>query len=84
MTCQMAGCRWAWCPGCGRERRLARNPQVMRAHNRWDPATRAMVVCEGSGQLPRLNGHSQAVAGNGRTQWAAEDTAAAQRGEGAA
>jgi hypothetical protein len=61
MTCQTAACRWAWCPGCGRERRVARGGLVMRAHNRWDPATGVMVACEGSGQPPRLNGRSQAA-----------------------
>jgi hypothetical protein len=61
MTCQMAACRWAWCPGCGRERRLARGREMMRAHNRWDPANGVMVACEGSGQPPRRNGHSQAA-----------------------
>jgi hypothetical protein len=45
MTCQMAACRWAWCPGCGKERRLARSREVMRAHNRWNPVTCAMVAC---------------------------------------
>jgi hypothetical protein len=83
MTCQMAACGWAWCPGCGRERRLARGRGVMRAHNRWDPATRAMVACEGSGQPPRLNGHAQA-ARDSRTQLAAGDDAAARPCEGAA
>lgn len=42
---------WGWCGGCGRERRLATGG-VMCGHNRWDPATRAMVACEGSGQEP--------------------------------
>lgn len=84
MTCQMAACRWAWCPGCGKERRLARGREVMRPHNRWDPAICAMVACEGSGQLARRNGHAHAAAGTGRLEQTAGDAAAAQRGEGAA
>ena len=44
--------RWRRCPGCGRVRRLARQAAVMCRHNRWDPAARAMVPCEGSGQPP--------------------------------
>jgi hypothetical protein len=52
MTCQRTRCRWRWCPGCGRERRLARDRTVMCQHNRWDPAAGAMVPCEGSGQQP--------------------------------
>lgn len=80
MTCQTAACRWAWCPGCGKERRLACNGQVMRAHNRWDPATRAMVACEGSGQPPRLNGDPQAAAANGHAQRAVADAAASRPG----
>jgi hypothetical protein len=83
MTCQMAACRWAWCPGCGRERRLARGRGVMRAHNRWDPVTCAMVACEGSGQPPRLNGHAQA-ARDSQAQRPAGDAAAARSREGAA
>jgi hypothetical protein len=59
MTCQTAACRWRWCPGCGRERRLARGGTVMGAHNRWGPATAAMVRCEGGGQPPCPNGHVQ-------------------------
>jgi hypothetical protein len=84
MTCQMAACRWVWCPGCGKERRLARGREVMRAHNRWDPAVCAMVACGGSGQRPRRNGHSQAAAGTGRLQQTVGDAAAAQPNEGAA
>jgi hypothetical protein len=84
MTCQTAACRWAWCPGCGKERRLARGREAMRAHNRWDPAACAMVPCGGSGQLPRRNGHAQATAGTGRLQQTVGDAAAAQLGEGAA
>jgi hypothetical protein len=83
MTCQMAACRWAWCPGCGKERRLARGRRVMRAHNRWDLATCAMVACEGSGQPPRLNGHAQA-APDSQAQRAAGDDADLQPREGAA
>ena len=52
MTCQRTRCWWRWCPGCGRERRLARNGKVMCQHNRWEPALRAMVPCGGSGQEP--------------------------------
>jgi hypothetical protein len=84
MTCQMAACRWAWCPGCGKERRMARGREVMRAHNRWDPATCAMVACEGSDQPPRRNGHSQPAAGTGCPRQTVGDAAAAQRGERAA
>ena len=59
MTFQMAACRWRWCPGCGRERALTRSGTVMGAHNWWDPASAAMVWCEGSSQLPHLNRHTQ-------------------------
>jgi hypothetical protein len=52
MTCQKARCWWRLCPGCGRERRLARDGEVMCQHNRWEPALRVMVACEGSGQEP--------------------------------
>ena len=52
MTCQRTRCRWRWCPGCGRERRLARDGAVLCQHNRWDPVARAMVPCKGSGQQP--------------------------------
>jgi hypothetical protein len=52
MTCQTATCRWRQCAGCGRERRLARDDKVLCDHNRWDPASRTMVPCEGSGQGP--------------------------------
>jgi hypothetical protein len=84
MTCQMAACWWAWCPGCGKERRLARGRQVMRTHNRWDPSARVMVACEGSGQPPRLNGHGQATPGNGRAQRAREGAAVSRPGAGSA
>jgi hypothetical protein len=73
MTPQTAACWWCWCPGCGRERRLARGGAVVRGHNRWDPATRAMVWCEGSGQRPRLNGLTQLVAEDVPTQDAGGD-----------
>jgi phage terminase large subunit GpA-like protein len=52
MTCQRMRCWWRQCPGCGRERRLARDGKVMCQHNRWEPALRVMVPCEGSGQEP--------------------------------
>ena len=38
MTCQRTRCWWRQCPGCGRERRLARDGKVMCQHNRWEPA----------------------------------------------
>ena len=56
MTCQAATCRWRECAGCGRERRLARDGSVLCDHNRWDPASGAMVACEGSGQAPSPHG----------------------------
>ena len=83
MTCQTATCRWAWCPGCGRERRLTRKGLVMRAHNRWDPTAGVMVGCEGSGQPPRLTGYAQAVRESPALQAAGDDAAARPR-EGAA
>ncbi len=52
MASQPEDCRWGWCAGCGRERRLARAGGVMRPHRRWDPATAAMVWCEGSARPP--------------------------------
>lgn len=52
MTGQAANRWWRQCPGCGRERRLARGGTVMGDHNRWDSAAWAMVSCEGSGQAP--------------------------------
>jgi hypothetical protein len=52
MTCRRTRCWWRLCPGCGRERRLARDRRVMCQHNRWDSVTWAMVPCEGSGQEP--------------------------------
>lgn len=52
MTCQRTRCWWRRCPGCGRERRLARDRKVMCQHNRWEPALRVMVPCEGSGREP--------------------------------
>jgi hypothetical protein len=52
MTCHKVRCRWRLCPGCGHERRLARDGRVLCQHNRWEPAMRAMVPCEGSGQEP--------------------------------
>ena len=52
MTRQAANGWWRQCPGCGRERRLARGGTVMCDHNRWDSAAWAMVPCEGSGQAP--------------------------------
>jgi hypothetical protein len=52
MTCHKVRCRWRVCPGCGHERRLARDGRVLYQHNRWEPAARAMVPCEGSGQEP--------------------------------
>ena len=83
MTCQMAACWWAWCPGCGKERRLTRGGQVMRTHNRWDPLARVMVACEGSGQPPRLNGKAQTATGNGLAQRAMESVGSGP-GEGGA
>ena len=52
MTPRKVSCRWLICPGCGHERRLARDGRVMCRHNRWEPAARAMVPCEGSGRQP--------------------------------
>ena len=52
MSRQAANRWWRQCPGCGRERRLARGGTVMCDHNRWDSAAWAMVPCEGSGQAP--------------------------------
>jgi hypothetical protein len=52
MTCRRTRCWWRLCPGCGRERRLARDRRVMCQHNRWDSVTWAMVPCEGSGREP--------------------------------
>ena len=52
MTCQSNDLPVAPGPGCGRERRLAPDGDVLCGHNRWDPATGAMVACEGSGQAP--------------------------------
>jgi hypothetical protein len=83
MTCQMGTCWWAWCPGCGKERRLARGGQVMHTHNRWDPSARVMVACEGSGQPPLLNGHAQTATGNGHAQRAMENLVSGP-GEGGA
>jgi hypothetical protein len=71
MTRQVTACRWRWCPRCGRERRLARGGTVMGTHNRWDPATAAMVWCEGSGQPPRLNGHARPAVEEAHSQSAA-------------
>jgi hypothetical protein len=82
MTCQMEACR-AWCPGCSKEWRLACGRWVMRAHNRWYPATYAMVACEGSGQPQRLTGHPQA-ARDSPAQRAAGDDSVARPCEGAA
>jgi hypothetical protein len=79
MARQTTACRWCWCPGCGRERHLARGRTVMRGHNRWAPATRAMVWCEGSGQPPRLNGHTQPVAEDVPTQRAGGDEPSSPR-----
>ncbi len=62
MTCQASSRWWRQCPGCGRERRLARGGTVMCDHNRWDSAAWAMVPCEGSGQAAALHG---APAGGG-------------------
>ena len=52
MTRRKIGSRWRVCPGCGHERRLAPDGRVMCRHNRWEPAVRAMVPCEGSGHEP--------------------------------
>ncbi len=52
MMRQEANRQWRQCAGCGRERRLAHDGTVMCDHNRWDPAARAMVACEGSGREP--------------------------------
>lgn len=52
MTCERTRCRWRLCPGCGRERRLARDGKVLCQHNRWERALWAMVPCGGSGQEP--------------------------------
>src|SRR5215469_13571147 len=52
MTCRRTRCWWRLCPGCGRERRLARDRRVMCQHNRWDSLVWAMVPCQGSGQEP--------------------------------
>jgi len=52
MSRQAANRWWRQCPGCGRERRLARGGTKMCDHSRWDSAAWAMVPCEGSGQAP--------------------------------
>ena len=52
MTCRRTRCWWRLCPGCGRERRLARDRRVMCQHNRWDSLVWAMVPCQGSGREP--------------------------------
>jgi hypothetical protein len=52
MTRQAVNRWWRQCAGCGRERRLVRSGTAVCDHNRWDPAAKAMVRCEGGGREP--------------------------------
>jgi hypothetical protein len=65
MCVPRTGSRWGLCPGCGRERRLARGGAVLCGHNRWDSAAWAMVPCEGSGRPPHPHDLSGAFAAQG-------------------
>ena len=71
MARQATNGRWRLCNGCGRERRLADNGTVMCEHNRWDPAVRAMLPCEGSGREPARPGagsHRGTAGAHGRVR----------------
>jgi hypothetical protein len=52
MTRQAVNRWWRQCAGCGRERRFAQSGTAMCDHNRWDPAVKAMVRCEGRPGTP--------------------------------
>jgi len=82
MTCPATTGRWRQCAGCGRERRLARDRDVLCDHNRWDQASGAMVACEGSGQepVPAVPGRSPVRAGQAAGPDAAHRLARPWRG----